>query len=187
MSVPARDDDLGWMTIAQHFHMKTRLLDFSASPLVALRFATAEMGNRSATIDADDPRATSCFGEQKICFLKEALDTARKASAVFVAKPKKYAVGPMSLRCIRSHPQTFWYSPAHFLARIRAQQSYFAVQPNAEAAIECIAKIVIPATAERQIKISLERMGFGYGGVYPGLEGVVKDVDWWMKWDGALE
>lgn len=52
---PPDTDLVGWMFLAQHFRLKTRLLDWTQSPLIALYFAVCENEDEDGAIYALSP------------------------------------------------------------------------------------------------------------------------------------
>lgn len=52
---PAHDDFVGWLILARHFGLPTRLLDWSMSPMVALFFAVEHQNDADGALWALDP------------------------------------------------------------------------------------------------------------------------------------
>jgi hypothetical protein len=157
-SIPERNDLMGWMTVAQHFLMRTRLLDFSGDPLIALRAATEKMGDNAQSKD-------------------------RTGSSVFaIALPGLLPLNDIERQNPFGIEHGRWFRPQPIHRRFIAQKSHFFWQPTAETAVGPGLRINISLEAEKKIKPQLQRLGYGFGGMYPGIEGVAKDLDWKRKW-----
>jgi FRG domain len=162
-----RKDGYGYeLMLAQHFGVRTRLLDWSRNPLVALYFAVKDSRKR---IDA-------------------ALFVSHNGSsrASFEKLEQKEVDG---IDCQRIYPD--------FVdERIRAQQSVFTIHANpsdAFAPIEQrdddpakslnIRKFTIPANCKIKILAQLDKLGIDEASVFPGLDGIGRNVRYFQERD----
>ena len=72
------------------------------------------------------------------------------------------------------------YRPPYITSRIQNQAGLFTVHHNPEEPFthEKLHKIIIPKTIKRKIKKSLYKYGINQKLIYPGLEGISKDLKW---------
>jgi len=72
------------------------------------------------------------------------------------------------------------YRPPHISVRIQNQAGLFTVhnEPEKEFSHNRLNKIIIPNTIKRDIKKSLFKYGISQKLIYPGLEGISKDLKW---------
>ena len=70
---PAYDDYVGWLMLARHFYLPTRLLDWSMSPLVALFFAVEHHEEVDGALWALHPALLnqSMIGENRVLILDD--------------------------------------------------------------------------------------------------------------------
>lgn len=170
---PDPNDFLGWLSLARHHGLPTRLLDWSESIAVAVFFACSELEHRDqdGCIWALHP-----FNLHAIQKMKPALPARGHERAIEAARAafngdvdtKITAVYPIEI-----HP------------RLAVQQSVFTIHgpavlhTKAMAQCDVLLKAVIPADAKVEILAELQAIGIHKAMLFPDLdhlaEGIVND------------
>jgi hypothetical protein len=100
-------------------------------------------------------------------------------SAVFVLSGCKTIQAPDNF--ILSAQTTIWkYRPPYISSRIQNQSGLFTVHNNPVEIFthRNLKKIIIPKEIKIEVKEKLLKFGINHRMIYPGLEGVVKDLKW---------
>ena len=172
-SCPTGDAPYPWLFLMQHYHLPTRLLDWSESPLVALYFALeADVDEPSdAAVWALHPSRLNLqqLGEEKICSYgsREVLHLGKEA---FVPNRKQPDTKILSLIAEQSDP------------RHMAQQCAFTVHGSDSSikdlpkADNYLARIRIPKEAKKGFRQTLSLFGISRATLFPDLENLATEL-----------
>lgn len=172
-----------WVSVAQHYGLPTRLLDWTYSPLIATHFATANIEK----IHLDGAIwAVNYLKLHRIIppELKNELDS--EGANVFTVKMLSEKVGSFKeLEDLSECPFALFFEPPSMDDRIVNQYALFSVMSNPHAIFdewlvnhpEIWRKIIIPAELKWEIRDKLDQANITERVLFPGLDGLSK----WLK------
>ncbi|MGP3020529.1 FRG domain-containing protein, partial [Serratia ureilytica] len=155
--LPKNDlDDWDLLVIAQHFGMKTRLLDWTSNPLAALFFACNDWKKGDVYVYALDANR----------YLKEPQKGPFDTGRTQVIRPK--------LNNPRIIAQHGWFT-AHKYSK--SSKKFVPLEKNNEIS-ESVQEIKIPEDTREKLLKSLDRHGVSSRTLFPDLEGLCKYINW---------
>lgn len=174
---PPFDDDIGWLILANHYGLPTRLLDWTCSVLVAAFFAVShkphEAESQYAVIWALNP----CnMNEQQIglsYILGDRADSVRPCTDNAFSH---------SRRETDAGKKTLAFRPAEGDPRIMAQQSAFTIhgtpQPLEQMCRkdDVLRKLLIPSRSKPYLRTALSLLGIRRSILFPDLEHLAEEV-----------
>jgi FRG domain len=181
--VVERDSFWYWLSVAQHYGLPTRLLDWTYSPFVAMHFATADM--QKLNVDGaigmvNYFRAHDNLPEK----LRKELD--RVKSHAFDVDMLSNVIKSLSdLRALSEADFTIFFEPPSIDDRIVNQYALFSVMSNATITFDewlsaypnVFYKIIIPANLKWEVRDKLDQANMTERVLFPGLDGLSK----WLK------
>lgn len=181
--VVERDSLWHWLSVAQHYGLPTRLMDWTYSPFAALHFATAHVDkmDRDGVIWAVSyPEIHKLLPE----ILLSRLD--QEGANVFTVEMLLQLIGSLEeLDSLSSEPFTLYFEPPSMDDRIVNQFAFFSVMSDPTTALDqwlqrhphIWRRILIPAELKWEIRDKLDQSNVTERVFFPGLEGLTA----WLK------
>ncbi len=176
--VVERDSVWHWLSVAQHYGLPTRLLDWTYSPFVAMHFATASIDklDRDGVIWGVNYVAAHRMAPER---LRSRLE--QEGANVFTVEMLSESVKTLpELDRLRERPFTLFFEPPSIDDRIVNQFALFSMSSDPTLAIDrwltdypgIWRRIVIPAELKWEIRDKLDQSNVTERVFFPGLEGL---------------
>ena len=182
-SVVERDSLWHWLSVAQHYGLPTRLLDWTYSPFVAMHFATAniERYHKDGVIWAVNYVKAHQLLPGK---LKRMLE--QEGANVFTVEMLSAAIHSLeNLDALSSHDFVAFFEPPSIDDRIVNQFAFFSVMSDPARTLEdwlvqqpnIWRKIIVPAQLKWEIRDKLDQSNITERVLFPGVDG----LSHWLK------
>ncbi len=182
-NVVERDSVWHWMTVAQHYGLPTRLMDWTYSPLVAMHFATANL--ECYHLDA----AIWVVNYVKVHRLlpeplREGLE--QEGANVFTVEMLSELAGSLGeLRGLSGRTFALFFEPPSIDDRIVNQYAFFSTLSDPQSRMDrwledhppLWRKIIVPAELKWEVRDKIDQANITERVLFPGLEGLSR----WLK------
>jgi hypothetical protein len=152
------NDDWDWLVLAQHFGMRTRFLDWTSNPLIALWFAC---------IDMDVKNDAFIY---PLAVFPDMLLTKRDKGPFEITKTMVFRPNLNNERIIA---QAGWFTAHSYSTK---SKRWVALEKNTEMK-NFLMKIRIPGKRKKDLIKQLNFLGINYQTVYPDLTGVCRQMN----------
>lgn len=182
-NIVERDSLWHWLSVAQHYGLPTRLLDWTYSPFVAMHFATSNI--EKFDIDGvvwavNYVKAHELLPQS----LKEKLE-AEGANVMTVSMLSEVVNSLPEFDALADNKLTIFFEPPSIDDRIVNQHAFCSVMSDPSIALEDWLKnqpgisrrIIIPAALKWEIRDKLDQANVNERVLFPGLDGLSR----WLK------
>ena len=179
-SVVEKDSIWHWLSVAQHYGLPTRLLDWTYSPFVAMHFATANIDkfNLDGVIWAVNYVKTHSILPAK---LRAKLE--HEGANVFTVEMLFESIKSLKeLEDLSEEPYVIFFEPPSMDDRIVNQFAFFSVLSDSSIVLDgwledqhdMWRRIIIPAELKWEIRDKLDQANITERVLFPGLDGLSK-------------
>jgi len=173
-----RDSVWHWLSVAQHYGLPTRLLDWTYSPFVAMHFATANI--EKFDVDGVVWAVNYLEAHQLLPDLLRDQLSAEGANVFTVEMLSKSVCSLQELDDLASEDFVVFFEPPSMDDRIVNQFAFFSVMSDSSAVLdpwlqkhpELCRKIIIPSGLKWEIRDKLDQANITERVLFPGLGGL---------------